>query len=152
MPKVDFKPLARQQVRGNGITVECIENDQIEILRLREVLQRHARIAEHNIDLRLRALATSQRMWLCDHGDAGDWRERMQDEPANAELAGLAAHLLDSHLPHAVVVDCSASDAVAACYPDWLAAGIHVITPNKQAGAGPLPRYRAIRDAERVYV
>ena len=30
-------------------------------------------------------------------------------------------------------------------YADWLAAGIHVITPNKQAGAGPLDRYRAIR-------
>ena len=32
-------------------------------------------------------------------------------------------------------------------YPQWLAAGIHVITPNKQAGAGPLDRYEAIRAA-----
>ena len=52
-----------------------------------------------------------------------------------------------SHLPHAIIVDCSASDAVAEHYAAWLAAGIHVITPNKQAGAGPLPRYRAIRAA-----
>ena len=51
------------------------------------------------------------------------------------------------HLPHAVIIDCSASDAVAACYPDWLAQGIHVVTPNKQAGAGPLVRYQAIREA-----
>jgi aspartokinase/homoserine dehydrogenase 1 len=45
------------------------------------------------------------------------------------------------------MIDCSASDSVAAQYPEWLAAGIHVITPNKQAGAGPLPRYAAIREA-----
>jgi len=56
-------------------------------------------------------------------------------------------HLIAAHLPHTIIVDCSASDAVAAHYPAWLAAGIHVITPNKQAGAGPLERYRAIRAA-----
>ena len=51
------------------------------------------------------------------------------------------------HLPHAIIIDCSASDAVAAHYADWLARGIHVVTPNKQAGAGPLARYQAIREA-----
>ncbi len=71
----------------------------------------------------------------------------MQAAGVATDLAALGTHLLDSHLPHAVVVDCSASDAVAAHYPDWLAAGIHVITPNKQAGAGPLARYEAIRAA-----
>ena len=100
-----------------------------------------------NVDLRLRALATSQRMWLCEHGDPADWRKRMEDAPDDADLSGLGAHLLASHLPHAVVVDCSASNTVAERYPEWLAAGIHVITPNKQAGAGPLQRYEAIREA-----
>ena len=102
---------------------------------------------EANIDLRLRALATSNKLWLCEHRDASDWRERMQAEPAADNLDALAAHLLDSHLPHAVIIDCSASNAVAAHYPEWLAAGIHVITPNKQAGAGPLERYNAIRNS-----
>ena len=103
--------------------------------------------SEANVDLRLRALATSRRMWLCDHGDPADWRLRIEDEPQPADLDAITTHLLDSHLPHAVVIDCSASDAVAAQYPAWLAAGIHVITPNKHASAGPLPRYAAIREA-----
>lgn len=103
--------------------------------------------SEANVDLRLRALATSRRMWLCDHGDPADWRLRIEDEPQTADLDAITSHLLDSHLPHAVVIDCSASDSVAAQYPAWLAAGIHVITPNKHAGAGPLPRYAAIREA-----
>ena len=100
-----------------------------------------------NIDLRLRALASRSKLWLCEHGDASDWRTHMQADPTTDSLDGLAAHLLDSHLPHAVIIDCSASDNVAARYPEWLAAGIHVITPNKQAGAGPLARYAAIREA-----
>ena len=103
--------------------------------------------SEANVDLRLRALATSRRMWLCDHGDPADWRLRIEDEPQPADLDAITSHLLESHLPHAVVIDCSASDSVAAQYPAWLAAGIHVITPNKHAGAGPLPRYAAIREA-----
>ena len=103
--------------------------------------------SEANIDLRLRALATSNRMWLCEHRDSDDWRTRMQGEPVEADLSAIAAHLLDAHMPHAAIIDCSASDAVAQHYPKWLAAGIHVITPNKQAGAGPLERYEAIRSA-----
>jgi len=103
--------------------------------------------SEANVDLRLRALATSRRMWLCDHGDPADWRLRIEDPASDADLDAITSHLLDSHLPHAVVIDCSASDSVAAQYPAWLAAGIHVITPNKHAGAGPMPRYAAIRAA-----
>lgn len=101
----------------------------------------------HNIDLRLRALASRNSLWLCEHGSNADWRTRMQATPSADSLDQLGAHLLDAHLPHAVVIDCSASDSVAQRYPDWLAAGIHVITPNKQAGAGPLERYEAIRAA-----
>ena len=114
--------------------------------QLQDALPRLRRDA--NIDLRLRALATSDKLWLCEHRDAGDWRTRMQATPGASSLDGLAGHLLGTHMPHAVVIDCSASNAVAERYPEWLAAGIHVITPNKQAGAGPLPRYRAIREAK----
>src|SRR5262249_48084082 len=32
-------------------------------------------------------------------------------------------------------------------YPEWLARGVHVITPNKNAGAGAWERYAAIRTA-----
>ena len=102
---------------------------------------------EANIDLRLRALASSNRMWLCEHRDDADWRTRMQGEPVQADLSAIATHLLDTHMPHAAIIDCSASDAAAQHYPERLAAGIHVITPNKQAGAGPLQRYEAIRAA-----
>ncbi len=44
-----------------------------------------------------------------------------------------AAHIRVEHLPHALIADCSASGAVAACYPQRLAAGIPIVTPNKHA-------------------
>jgi len=44
-------------------------------------------------------------------------------------------------------VDCSASDAVAERYPEWMRRGVHIVTPNKCAGSGSIERYRAINGA-----
>jgi bifunctional aspartokinase / homoserine dehydrogenase 1 len=102
---------------------------------------------EANLDLRLRAVASSRHMWLDDRGDSEHWREHLDGASDSCNLDRFAEHVQAAHLPHAMIVDCSASDAVAAHYAGWLGAGIHVITPNKHAGAGALDRYRAIRAA-----
>ncbi len=44
-----------------------------------------------------------------------------------------------------VLVDCTASDAVSAAYPAFMRAGLHVVTPNKKFGSGPLDQYRELR-------
>ncbi|KAF1693688.1 bifunctional aspartate kinase/homoserine dehydrogenase I [Pseudoxanthomonas koreensis] len=100
-----------------------------------------------HLDLRLRAIASRGRQLLDPRGIEGDWRGRFAAATDAADLDRFTAHLLDSHLPHVAIVDCSGSPDVADRYPQWLAAGIHVVTPNKQAGAGPLARYVAIREA-----
>jgi bifunctional aspartokinase / homoserine dehydrogenase 1 len=100
-----------------------------------------------HLDLRLRGVAASGKMWLHAHGDSADWRQRLDAAALDTDLERFAAHLQAAHLPHTVIIDCSASSRVAEHYASWLAAGIHVITPNKQAGAGPLARYQAIRAA-----
>ncbi|HSX64507.1 MAG TPA: bifunctional aspartate kinase/homoserine dehydrogenase I [Pseudoxanthomonas sp.] len=104
-------------------------------------------LGKANLDLRLRAIASSSRLLLDERGIAADWRERLTASTTPADLDRFAAHLTSAHLPHAVIVDCSASPQVAERYADWLAAGIHVVTPNKQAGAGPMQRLEAIRAA-----
>ncbi|HEY0180382.1 MAG TPA: aspartate kinase, partial [Dokdonella sp.] len=96
------------------------------------------------VDLRLRAVATSRTMWLGEADAAPAWRAAAA---RGGDLDAFARHVHAEHLPHALIVDCSASDAVAARYAGWLARGIHVVTPNKHAGAGPLARWRAIRAA-----
>ena len=104
-------------------------------------------LGKANLDLRLRAIASSRKMLLDARGISGDWRERFEVAEESLDLDRFTAHLVESHLPHQVIVDCSASPAVADRYAQWLAAGIHVVTPNKQAGAGPLQRFEAISEA-----
>jgi len=99
-------------------------------------------LREHDLDLRVRAVTGSRRMQLLDTllppGTAPAFDR-------DTDLDAFAAHVHAEHLPHAAIVDCSASDTVADHYDAWLARGMHVITPNKQAGSGPIERYRAVQ-------
>jgi len=114
--------------------------------QLREAIPRLKRSA--NLDLRVRAIASSRQLWTSATGTLPeDVDAQLASSTETADLDRFTAHVHAEHLPHAVIIDCSASDAVAERYAAWLAAGIHVITPNKQAGAGPLERWHAIRDA-----
>ena len=104
-------------------------------------------LRDGGLDLRLCGVVASKRMWLdCDdtelngrHGGAQIWRPN--------DLDAFADHVRGNDGRHALLIDCSANDEVAAHYPRWLAAGLHVVTPNKLASSGPLPRWRAIRAA-----
>jgi len=103
-----------------------------------------------NVELRLRAISTSKRMLLEDRAlDPTGAVEALATSDQETNLSLLGAHVGASHLPHAVILDCSASDGVAAHYESWLKAGIHVVTPNKQAGAGPYTRWQALQGAAR---
>jgi bifunctional aspartokinase / homoserine dehydrogenase 1 len=102
---------------------------------------------DFHLDLRVRGVVSSTRMLLVDQPIGPDgWRERLQAGEA-ADLSRFTTHVHAEHLPHAVMLDCSASADVAARYPEWLAAGIHVVTPNKRANSGPLELYRAVKEA-----
>jgi aspartokinase/homoserine dehydrogenase 1 len=49
-----------------------------------------------------------------------------------------------------VIIDCSADESVAKHYRDWLAAGIHVVTPNKKANSAAMAYYDSLREARRI--
>ena len=110
--------------------------------------------ATQHIDLRLRAIANSRRMVLHDGGiDPSRWRETFERQGWDADLELFADHVQAPHLPHAVILDCTASPVVAAHYERWLERGIHVITPNKLANTGPMADYERLRElGDRVSV
>jgi len=115
---------------------------------LEQLRNARAALLEKNLDLRLYALASSRRMVLAQRGTLLDnWQEKFAAATDLLDLDQFTQHLLSAHLPHTLIIDCSSSAEVADRYADWLAAGIHVVTPNKQAGAGPLARWQAIRYA-----
>ncbi len=98
-----------------------------------------------NLDLRVRAVSSSSRMLLADRRiDLGDWREKFESGQ-DKDLERFVDHLQADHLPHAVLIDCTAEDSIAGCYGRWLERGIHVITPNKRAHSGPLDYYADLK-------
>jgi aspartokinase/homoserine dehydrogenase 1 len=107
-------------------------------------------LRDFRLDLRVRGIMSSKRMLLSETAIPIErWKELLAaGEPVDHER--FEAHVNADHLPHAVILDCSASADVAERYPRWLAAGIHVVTPNKKANSGPLAIYSQIQDARRA--
>ena len=101
---------------------------------------------QFKIDLRIRGIMNTDRMVLHDAGlPLAKWREMLRDSTTVSQLDAFASHIQSEHLPHSVIIDCTASEAIAERYLGWLSRGIHVVTPNKRAGAGPAERYRELR-------
>ncbi|MFO0454188.1 MAG: ACT domain-containing protein, partial [Pseudomonadota bacterium] len=106
---------------------------------------------DFNLDLRVRGILTSKRMLLVDGAvDLARWREQLAADGRPADLEAFVRHVHADHLPHAAMLDCTASGEVAQHYARWLAAGMHVVTPNKKANSGPLAYCESIREARRT--
>jgi bifunctional aspartokinase / homoserine dehydrogenase 1 len=105
---------------------------------------------QFRVDLRVRGIMGSRRMLLAET-DVGvsEWRERYQRDGQGADIARFVEHVRLDYLPHTVLIDCTSSDGVAAHYADWLAAGIHIITPNKKANSGDFGYYQRVQSARR---
>ena len=103
---------------------------------------------DFNIDLRIRAIARSKKMLLAERRiELTSWQDRFATGAIDTDLDAFEAHVNPEYLPHAVIIDCSASEYIASRYADWLARGIHVITPNKKAFSGPYAYYKALQEA-----
>ena len=98
-----------------------------------------------NLDLRVRAIGSSKKMLLDEQRiDLKHWRDTLKKGVAT-DTDKLVDHLQTDYLPHSVLIDCSASQAVADRYAEWLKRGIHVITPNKRAHSGPIAYYQDLK-------
>jgi bifunctional aspartokinase / homoserine dehydrogenase 1 len=107
--------------------------------------------SEFNLDLRVRAIASSHRTAYAESQlDLTRWRDALGAEIGPTDLEVFARHVHADHLPHAVIIDCTASEPVARHYADWLRRGIHVITPNKRANTAELEYFRTIRRTSRT--
>jgi aspartokinase/homoserine dehydrogenase 1 len=105
---------------------------------------------EFNLDLRVRAIGTSQKMCLAERAvELGDWRGAFQRDGVALDLEKFADHVQADHLPHAVIVDCTADQSVADRYGGWLARGIHIVTPNKKAHSGSMDYYSTLTQISR---
>jgi aspartokinase/homoserine dehydrogenase 1 len=138
--------LSNQTLSIGVIGVGLIGGTLLSQLQTRiEDLKRH-----RGIDLRVRGIMNSRQMVLADGRLALDrWRDELSESSKSADLESFINHVNADHLPHAVVIDATASAELTTHYENWLSKGINIITPNKKSNAGPLAAYRSLRETAR---
>jgi aspartokinase/homoserine dehydrogenase 1 len=135
----------------NTLSIGLIGPGTVGRVLLEQIAGQVERLRSLNVDLRVRAIATSKRMLLEETEiDLLHWPAALAARGVPLDLDKFAQHVQADYIPHTVIIDCTASADIAARYRDWLARGLHVVTPNKKANSGPLPYYRAIQEARRA--
>ncbi len=135
----------------NTLSIGLIGPGTVGRVLLAQIATQIERLRVLNLDLRVRAIASSKRMLLEETAiDLGRWAERLAEAGEPLDLDKFANHVQADYIPHSVIVDCTASAEVGKSYAAWLMRGIHVVTPNKKANSGTLPDYRALQEAARA--
>ena len=129
------------------ISIGLIGPGSVGATLLRQIQGRARLLAEKfNLELRVRAIARSSTMLLSDRSiDLDQWPEELAESAVPIDFEKFEECVNPDHLPHAVIIDCTANADVAARYGGWLERGIHVITPNKRACSGPLDEYEKLQ-------
>jgi bifunctional aspartokinase / homoserine dehydrogenase 1 len=134
----------------NTLSIGLIGPGTVGRVLLEQIATQIDRLRELNLDLRVRGITSSTRMLLEEKSvDLSRWKERMAEAGEPLDMQKFINHVQADYVPHTVVIDCTASAQVAGQYRDWLARGIHIVTPNKKANSGTLPYYRSLQEAKR---
>jgi aspartokinase/homoserine dehydrogenase 1 len=135
----------------NTLSIGLIGPGTVGRVLLAQMASQLQRLRALNLDLRVRGIAGSQRMFLAESAiDLAAWPKLIEEQGEPVDLEKFANHCQADYIPHTVLIDCTASPEVALRYREWLARGIHVVTPNKKANSGALPAYRALKEAARA--
>ena len=115
-----------------------------------QIERQQAKLAEKGIVIRVCGLANSKGLLLDSEGlPLEHWRDRMSAATEEFSLARLISLVQRNHIINPVLVDCTSSEEIANQYADFLAAGFHVVTPNKKANTASMAYYHQLRDVAR---
>jgi aspartokinase/homoserine dehydrogenase 1 len=136
----------------NTLSIGVIGPGTVGRVLLDQLASQQARLArEFKLDLRVRGIMARGGMLLSDRGvDLANWKQEYEAGKGTADLARFIEHVQVDYLPHTVIIDCTADESVARHYRDWLAAGIHVVTPNKKANSASMEYYDSLKAARRT--
>ena len=115
-----------------------------------QIERQQAKLAQKGIIIRVCGLANSKGLLLDSEGlPLEGWRERLGAITEPLTLPRLISLVQRNHIINPVLVDCTSSDEIANQYADFLAAGFHVVTPNKKANTASLSYYQQLREVAR---
>ncbi|PMH39761.1 bifunctional aspartate kinase/homoserine dehydrogenase I [Vibrio sp. 10N.286.49.B3] len=115
-----------------------------------QIQRQQIKLANKGIVIRVCGLANSKGLLLDSEGlPLEQWRDRMVNASEGFSLSRLSALVQQNHIINPVLVDCTSSEDIANQYADFLAAGFHVVTPNKKANTASMAYYHQLRETAR---
>ncbi|GLS82539.1 bifunctional aspartate kinase/homoserine dehydrogenase I [Paraferrimonas haliotis] len=101
---------------------------------------------QQNIAIRLVGVSNSRKMLLDEQGiDLDNCNALLEKSARTAKINDLVDWVKAQEFHNPVLVDCTSNDTVARAYPEFLAAGMHVVTPNKKANTAQQSFYNELR-------
>jgi aspartokinase/homoserine dehydrogenase 1 len=137
---------------ANTLSIGLIGPGTVGRVLLQQLASQASRLREQfNVHLRVRGIMSSRRMLLSDVGvDLSTWQDEFERKSVAADMDKFFDHVRVDYLPHTVVIDCTASEAVGRRYQSLFERGVHIVTPNKKANTAELSYYRGMREARRA--
>ncbi|PSW04232.1 bifunctional aspartate kinase/homoserine dehydrogenase I [Photobacterium lipolyticum] len=115
-----------------------------------QIHRQQAKLAQSGIVIRVCGLANSKGLLLDSNGlPLDNWRDQMGAAHEPLSLARMIQLVKRHHIINPVIIDCTSDQGIAEQYVDFLAAGFHVITPNKKANTASMMYYHQLRQAAR---
>ncbi len=103
-------------------------------------------LTKNQSSIKLVGIANSQMMLINENGlNKTVWKEKLRNEGGPTNLLEFVSAAKQSSEQHRILVDCTAGGGVIPFYEELLAAGVAVVTPNKQAAAGPAKNYQRLK-------
>lgn len=113
---------------------------------INQIKRQQTWLHERNVQLNVYGIANSKKLLLnADSIDLENWQDELAQAEVNFSLLNLKRFVQDNHLVNPVLVDCTSAESVASQYVEFLAAGFHIVTPNKKANTGSMDYYHELR-------
>ncbi len=114
---------------------------------LRQLQQQRVTLLSEGFDVRVCALADSKHFIVSrDEIHLSNWQQELHASHRVMRAADLAQAIVELQLTNVALVDCTASAELVRAYPDFIAAHMHIITPNKQANVLPWKQYARLME------
>ena len=115
---------------------------------LGQVADQAEALATDGVVVRVCGVANSSAMALDPAGiDPRRYEEALAAAAQPFSLDAVRALIVTHNRVNPLIVDCTSNESIGRAYPDFLEAGLHVVTANKLANTSDLALWRAIREA-----
>jgi len=105
-------------------------------------------LIEHHVDLRVRAIANSQKLLVADDViDLDTWQETLDAQGQAWSLEDVIAIRKKLGLLSPTIVDCTTDEKLALEYVHLLDSGFNIVAANKKANTAAYGYYQEMRDA-----